>query len=80
MDHPFAEPLTWNAVERAALMDPILYAAVTLVSRGDMTREQALMSAAVAQARLVQIYKDEVTACLAKCSCGGAFDVIAKRK
>lgn len=36
---------SWRDVEEAALTEPILYQLVTLVERGDLTREQALIAA-----------------------------------
>lgn len=34
---------TWTDIEEAALTDPTLHQMVTLVERGDLTREQALI-------------------------------------
>jgi hypothetical protein len=36
---------TWKDVEEAALFEPVLHQAVTLVQRGDLTREEALIAA-----------------------------------
>jgi len=36
---------TWKDVEEAALFEPVLHQAVTLVRRGDLTREEALIAA-----------------------------------
>lgn len=38
---------TWTDIEAAARTDPTLHRAVTLVQRGDLTREQALILAAL---------------------------------
>lgn len=38
---------TWDDLKRAALYDPVLHAAVTKVSRGDCTREEALIAVAL---------------------------------
>lgn len=36
---------SWRDIEEAALTEPLLYQLVTIVQRGDMTREQALIQA-----------------------------------
>ena len=36
-------PKTWEDVEEAALHDAVLHQAVTLVERGDLTREEAMI-------------------------------------
>lgn len=49
-----SEPPTWEDIERLALHYPALHHAVTLVRRGDLTREQALILAVFALAEAFQ--------------------------
>jgi hypothetical protein len=56
-------PPQWRDVEVAAVHDPVLHAAVTLVERGDLTREEAMMWAAlslsaIAEGRRVQLLRE----------------------
>jgi hypothetical protein len=51
---------TWEDIERAALHDPILAAVVHQVRVGLMTREQALLEAAVMLSGLVQSIRSEL--------------------
>lgn len=54
-------PPTWEDIERLSLHYPALHAAVTLVERGDLTREQALILAVFALAdAFQQLYRAEV--------------------
>lgn len=46
-----AVPPTWEDIMRIARNEPVLYQAVILVERGDLTREQALMAACVSLAK-----------------------------
>ncbi len=43
---------TWQDIEEAARNEPILHMMVTLVERGDMTREQALIAAVLGLAEI----------------------------
>jgi hypothetical protein len=45
-----SSPPEWADIERLALHYPVLHDAVTLVRRGDLTREQALIAAVFALA------------------------------
>lgn len=55
---------TWSDLETAALFDPLLHAAITLVRQGTMTKEQALLMAVLAlsdvnalqREKLVELY------------------------
>jgi hypothetical protein len=51
---PPSSPPTWDDIERLALHYPVLHQAVTLVRRGDLTREQALIAAVFALADAFQ--------------------------
>jgi hypothetical protein len=56
-----SEPPTWEDIERLALHYPAAQAAVTLVERGDLTREQALVVLAYALAdAFARIFTAEV--------------------
>ena len=39
--------MTWEDLQLESLNCPVLYQAVTLANRGDLTREQALIEAAI---------------------------------
>ncbi len=45
---------TWTDIEERALFDPLLHQAVTLVERGDVTREEALIAVALAFSQMVE--------------------------
>lgn len=49
-----SNPPTWEDIETLAVSYPVLHHAVTLVERGDMTREQALIAAVFALAGAFQ--------------------------
>lgn len=49
---------TWTDLERAALTDPWLHAAVMMVRQHLMTREQALITVALAQAKAIREMMD----------------------
>lgn len=51
---------TWYDVEKAALNDPILHAAVTLVRQGSFTREQALLEAVLALSEVNDIQRAQL--------------------
>lgn len=46
------QPPTWEDLERAALCDPFLHAAVTRVRQGDLSREEALIAVALRLSKL----------------------------
>lgn len=67
---------TWHDVERAAVHDPVLHAAVTVAHMGTLTREEALMAAAIslseAHARLANKFVEATM----RCTCGACTVVI----
>lgn len=54
------KPKTWQDIEEAALNDPFLYKAVTLVRRGDLSETQALIEIALALAKVRQEQHDKI--------------------
>jgi hypothetical protein len=65
----------WTDIEAASLDDPFLYAAVTLVRRG-VSREEALMAAALALSKTRAVFHEQLTTALQRCSCGAAAAAI----
>lgn len=56
-----SQPPTWEDIERLSLHNPVLHQVVTLVQRGDLTREQALILAVFSLAdSFQQLYRAEV--------------------
>lgn len=45
---------TWRDIEERALFDPLLHQAVSLVRRGDLTQEQALITAVLGLSQMVE--------------------------
>jgi hypothetical protein len=50
----------WNDVIQRSLYDPVLYRAVTLVQRGELTREEAMIVAALALSHMCQQQHDQL--------------------
>jgi hypothetical protein len=58
--------MTWEDIERAAINDVVLYQAVTLMQRGDLTREQALIMAALKLSEIRQNQHEQIVKLLSE--------------
>lgn len=57
----YSNPPTWDDIERLAMHYPVAHHAVTMVRRGDWTREQALVALVYALAdSFSQLFRAEV--------------------